>query len=277
MDELKNFGCRPKSYHNEEFLNSVEARNIRILCELTEPKKIFAEEQIENTVVFFGSARSIPLDVAEKNLRKVEHQINDDGIGSHHMHDEWVKAQTDFRLAKYYECSRELAAKLTNWSKEIVQKEKRFLVCTGGGPGMMEGANRGASEAGGKTIGLNISLPMEQSPNPYQTEGLAFEYHYFFVRKFWFAYLAKALVVMPGGFGTMDELFEILTLIQTRKLTKPMPIVLFGKEFWDDLLNFDAMTKWGVIDKEDLKLFQIFDDVDEAFEYLKEELIKLYL
>ncbi|MBU3915850.1 TIGR00730 family Rossman fold protein, partial [bacterium] len=171
----------------------------------------------------------------------------------------------------------ELSRKLTEWSMGIAEKKKWFYICSGGGPGMMEASNLGASKAGGKSIGLNISLPFEQAPNPYQTPDISFVFHYFFIRKFWFAYLAKGLVVFPGGFGTMDELFELLTLIQTKKIEKKIPIVLFGKEFWNDFLNFEALIKWGVISENDLKLFKIIDDVDEAFEYMKDTLTKEYL
>ena len=181
------------------------------------------------------------------------------------------------QLSKYYEEGVELAKKLAEWSEEIVQPEKRFYICSGGGPGMMEAANKGAELGGARSVGLNINLPFEQTPNPYQTEQISFEFHYFFIRKFWFANLAKALVVFPGGFGTMDELFEVLTLIQTKKITKKMPIVLYGNEFWEGFMNPEHLLKWGVISPEDLELFKICDSPEEAFEYLKHELTETYL
>ena len=187
------------------------------------------------------------------------------------------KAEAAVKLAPYYDAAVDLAKRMTLWSKSLRNREHRFLVCTGGGPGMMEAANRGAKEAAGASIGLGISLPFEQGINPYVTRDLAFEFHYFFVRKYWFAYWAKALVVFPGGFGTMDELFELLTLIQTRKVEKRLPIVLYGSEFWNDILNFEAFVNWGVISPEDLSLFKIIDSVEEAADYLQKMLTELHL
>jgi hypothetical protein len=224
---------------NQGFLNSVDARAIRILSEFLEPLAHFRREQIRDTVVFFGSARIQP----------------EDGPLSH-----------------YYDEARTLAKLLTEWSDQF-NGTRRFVVCSGGGPGIMEAANRGACEAGGKTVGLNIGLPFEQWPNPYITPELSFEFHYFFMRKFWFAYMAKALVVFPGGFGTMDELMEILTLTQTRKLAKKMAIILYGSAYWKEIINFDALVKYGVISKEDLSLFEFADDPLSAFELLKPGLL----
>jgi uncharacterized protein (TIGR00730 family) len=181
------------------------------------------------------------------------------------------------RMAAYYEDARQLAHKITEWSMNLPGKRRRFVVCSGGGPGMMEAANRGAAEAGGISIGLNISLPFEQDPNPFITDKLSFEFHYFFMRKFWFVYLARGLVIFPGGFGTFDEMMEVLTLVQTRKLKKRLPIVLYGTEYWDQVLNWDALMRWGVISPEDLSLFKRCDHVDEAFDYLKNEMVRLYL
>ena len=180
-------------------------------------------------------------------------------------------------MARYYDDAVTLAERLTKWSKGIPERKRRFVVCSGGGPGIMEAANRGAAQAGGYSIGLNISLPFEQMPNPYQTRELSFEFHYFFIRKFWFVYLAKALVVFPGGFGTLDELFEILTLVQTRKTAKKIPIVLYGEEFWKEVVRFDSLVKWGTISREDLDLFHFANNVDTAFEYIRDELTKRYL
>src|SRR5512146_2353385 len=200
---------RPVAYLNEQFLNSPDARALRMLAEFLEPLAHFRREKIRDTVVFFGSAR-----------------LREDGP-----------------LAEYYEGARKLAQMLTEWADQFTNSTYRFVVCSGGGPGIMEAANRGANEAGGKTVGLNIGLPFEQFPNPYITPSLSFEFHYFFMRKFWFAYLSKALVVFPGGFGTLDELSEILTLTQTQKLAKRMAIVLYGSEYWKEIINFDALVK----------------------------------
>jgi uncharacterized protein (TIGR00730 family) len=227
---------RPVAYLNENFLNSVDARAIRILAEFLEPLSHFRREKVRDTVVFFGSARI------------------EEGNGE---------------LSRYYEDARQLARILTEWSGQLVNGTRRFVVCSGGGPGIMEAANRGATEAGGKTIGLNIGLPFEQFPNPYITPELSFEFHYFFMRKFWFAYLAKALVVFPGGYGTMDELMEVLTLTQTQKLAKKMAIVLYGTAFWKEIINWDALVKYEMISPEDLGLFQFADTPQEAFDALK--------
>lgn len=264
-----------KTYKNQDFLNSPEARQIRILCELTAPKQRFEDKKIENTIVFFGSARSVSEEDAKNSyaaLKEKQSQLTPEEFQT-----ALKKAEMQLELSKYYEASVSLAEKVTKWSMEIPNEEDRIYVCSGGGPGMMEASNRGASNVNGPSIGLNISLPFEQSPNPYQSADLSFVFHYFFIRKFWFAYLAKGLVVFPGGFGTMDELFELLTLIQTKKIQKVVPIILFGKEFWDGFINFDHLVKWGVINEEDLNLFKVFDDVDEAFVYLKNAISKEYL
>jgi uncharacterized protein (TIGR00730 family) len=267
----------PKAYKNPAFLNSPEARKIRVLCEMTEPERRFAEENIKDTIVFFGSARSLGSAQAATALAAVKAELE----GVEELSPEEAKrlrrAEAGVSLAPYYEAALELAKRMTLWSKSLRNREHRFLVCTGGGPGMMEAANRGAKEAAGASIGLGISLPFEQGINAYVTRDLAFEFHYFFVRKYWLAYWAKALVVFPGGFGTMDELFELLTLIQTHKVQKKLPIVLFGSAFWNDILNFEAFVKWGVISPEDLSLFRIIDSVDEAEAYLRETLTEYHL
>lgn len=246
-----------KAYKNETFMNSPDARELRILSEYLEPNARLEDYDISDTIVFFGSARILPRDVAEKQLAAARDENT--GIEA---------AERKLMMSRFYEDARELARRMTEWSKELEDKTRRFLICTGGGPGIMEAANRGASEAGGINIGFNISLPFEQHFNPYITRELNFEFHYFFMRKFWFLYLAKAMVVFPGGFGTMDELFETLTLIQTKKSKKQLPIILYGKEFWGDVLNLDALVKYGTISAEDLKLFHVTDSVDEAFEHL---------
>lgn len=235
--------CWPLAYKNNEFLESRDGRSVRILSEYLHPLSHFRQERIHDTIVFFGSAR----------------------------------ATEDGPMGHFYQEARELAGLLTRWSDSLEHTKRRFVVTTGGGPGIMEAANRGAAEAGGKTIGLNIGLPFEQAPNPYITESLCFEFHYFFMRKFWLAYLAKALVVFPGGFGTLDELTELLTLAQTRKLEKDIIIVLYGTEFWKEVLNFDALVRYGMISPNDLHLFEYADTPDQAFEILRSGLTRLYL
>ena len=228
---------RTKAYSDEEFINSRNARALRILAEYLEPKARFEEHKVEDTIVFFGSAR-----FREGN--------------------------------RWYEAARQLAYRLTAWSKALPSKERRFVVCSGGGPGIMEAASRGASEAKGIAVGLGISIPIEQSDNAYLTRELGFHFHYFFMRKFWFAYLAKAVIVFPGGFGTLDELMEVVTLVQTRKMKKPMPIVLFGGDYWKEVIDFDALVRHGTIDAKDLEIMHRTDSVDEAFDWVVEQLAR---
>jgi uncharacterized protein (TIGR00730 family) len=225
----------PLAYRNEEFLDSDDARPLRILAEYIEPMQAFQRERVCDTIVFFGSAR-----------------IRSGGP-----------------LGRYYDEARELARLVTAWSESQPSSAKRYVVCTGGGPGIMEAGNRGATDAGGRTIGLNIGLPHEQRPNPYTPRELSFEFHYFFMRKLWFAYLARALVVFPGGFGTMDELFEILTLAQTKKLNRPIPVLLYGPAYWNEIINFEALARHGLIDREDLSLFAFADDPATALALLQ--------
>lgn len=255
-------GWPPKAYENDRFLFGREGRPLRLLAEYLEPMSRFEQLNVSDTIVMFGSSRILSPEDAEAVRRAVDERGGDLG----------AEEELKLSLSRYYEDARRLAHDLTGWSKRLADKRRRFIVCSGGGPGIMEAANRGASEAGGLNIGLNISIPTEQMENPYISRELAFEFHYFFMRKFWFAYLAKAMVIFPGGFGTMDEMFEILTLIQTRKLHKPMPIVLFGKPFWDEVINFDALVKWGTVSPHDLELFHTTDDVDEAFRFVTEKL-----
>lgn len=260
-DDRRGVKWPQKAYKNERFLTSRAARSVRMLAEFEEPRTRFEKYDIKDTIVFFGSARILPRDVAIKNLEAARAHGGD------------VKtAERALGMSRYYEDARLLASRLTEWSKGLNDPTRRFVVCSGGGPGVMEAANRGASEAKGLNVGLNISLPFEQSENPFITRELAFEFHYFFMRKFWFVYLAKAIVIFPGGFGTMDEFFEVLTLVQTKKLRKPMAVVLYGKEYWSDVLNLDAMVKWGTIEPSDLDLFLFTDSVDEAFAYVTERM-----
>jgi uncharacterized protein (TIGR00730 family) len=264
----------PLAYQNEPFLNSPDGRILRLLSEYSEPLSRFRREQIQDTVVFFGSARIPSHDHASNRLT----ELRDNGQQSAAQQAAHMKrAEAAVEMARYYEDARRLARLLTEWSTQIPAKRQRFVVTTGGGPGIMEAANLGAHEAGGKTIGLNINLPFEQNPNPYITPSLNFEFHYFFMRKFWFAYLAKALVIFPGGFGTLDELFEILTLAQTEKLAKKIVVVIYGSAYWKKIINFEAMVDAGVISPPDLDLFKMSDSPEESFEFLKEGLTKYHL
>ena len=264
-------GPAPLAYENEAFVNSPDGRILRILSEYMEPLARFRREQIQDTVVFFGSARFDSHADARRNLANLEN-----GAGARHPA-QHKKARASVDMARYYEDSRRLAFLLTQWSIQIPARRHRFVVTTGGGPGIMEAANRGAREAGGKTIGLNINLPSEQDPNPHITPALNFEFHYFFMRKFWFAYLAKALVIFPGGFGTLDELFEILTLAQTQKLAKKILVIIYGSEYWKRLINFETMVDAGAIAPADLDLFRMVDSPEEGFEFLRDGLVKYHL
>src|SRR6059058_672717 len=261
----------PLAYENEPFLNSPDGRILRILSEYSEPLSRFRREQIQDTVVFFGSARFHSRSVAQNRLTELQKGLAPQRAPEHKM------ALASVDMARYYEEARRLAFLLTQWSIQIPARRRRFVVTTGGGPGIMEAANLGAHEAGGKTIGLNINLPFEQYPNPYITPSLNFEFHYFFMRKFWFAYLAKALVIFPGGFGTLDELFEILTLAQTQKLAKKILVVIYGSEYWNRAINFQALADSGTISPQDLELFKMVDSPEEGFEYLRDGLTKYHL
>jgi uncharacterized protein (TIGR00730 family) len=235
-----------KAYKNITFLNSSEARTIRILSEYYEPLARFKKHKIKNSIVFFGSSRAMDPAKADKSSQ-TSHQKE---------------------LSKYYQDAVDLSRKLTEWSITRESGKQHYYICSGGGPGIMEAANKGAQLAGGKSIGLNISIPMEQYPNSYITEDLMFEFHYFFIRKFWFMYLAKALVIFPGGFGTLDELFEAMTLIQTGKVSKSLPIVIYGNDYWRHVINFDTMVEWGTIYKEEKQLLYFSDDVEDTYRYL---------
>jgi uncharacterized protein (TIGR00730 family) len=255
-----------KAYLKEPFLKSSDGRPLRILAEYLEPKSRFAQHQIDDTIVFMGSARFISREQAEAGVRAAEGGEGD-----------LERARVRLATSRYYEDARELARRLTEWSKQLADDRRRFVVCTGGGPGIMEAANRGASEAKGLNVGLTISLPKEEFDNGYVTRELSFHFHYFFMRKFWFTYLAKALIVFPGGFGTLDELFEIMTLRQTGKMKKHLAIVLFGARYWNEVVNFDALVRHGTIDHEDLALFHRTDSVDETYEIITRHLVEYAL
>jgi len=271
-DKLKS---APVAYQNEPFLNSPDGRILRMLSEYQEPLARFRREQIQDTVVFFGSARFQGHKDAARTLSEVKN--NHAGVPAPELQEDLKRAQAGIDMARYYEDARRLAHMLTKWSITIPARRHRFVVTTGGGPGIMEAANLGAHEAGGKSIGLNIQLPFEQYPNQYITPSLNFQFHYFFMRKFWFAYLAKGLVIFPGGFGTMDELFEILTLAQTDKLAKKILVIIYGSEYWNRIINFQAFVDAGAVSPEDLDQFKIIDSPEEAFEFLRDGLTTYHL
>ena len=267
-----------KAYKNLDFLNSDPARNIRILCEMTEPGLRFAKQNVEDTIVLFGSARTKPIAIAERELAVIKSAIKDPENLTVEEKRSLQQAECAIKSAPYYDAAVQLSESLTRWSMSLSKDhQRRFLICSGGGPGIMEAANLGAHNAGGKSVGLGISLPFEQGVNEYIPKELQFEFHYFFVRKYWFVLLAKALVAFPGGFGTMDELFETLTLVQTKKIEEVPPIVLFGSEFWNDVCDFDALVKWGTISSEDVDLFKIVDTVKEAHDYIVDCLTERFL
>jgi uncharacterized protein (TIGR00730 family) len=261
----------PKAYKSLEFLNSPAARHIRILCEYEEPRQRLLRYRVHHTIVFFGSARTRSGEDAAVMLdqAKAAHAAHPDDPATGRA---LRKAEASLRMSKYYDAARELGKRITRWSV-TKPSGRRYVITSGGGPGIMEAANRGASEVpDGRSVGLGISLPFEQGVNPYVTEELAFEFHYFFTRKYWFLYLCKALVIFPGGYGTLDELFETLTLVQTGKIKKKLPIVLFGTEYWNKVLNLEAMAEFGTISPDDVNLVFKTDSVEEAFEYLSREL-----
>lgn len=268
-------GTYVKAYNNYEFLNSAEARSLRILAEFHEPKSRFKKYNIVDTVVFFGSARLLSSKDANEQLAKFKERESDKN--SDIYKEELKLAENLVEMSKYYDEAAELAKRLTEWSKNLPTTDKRFIVCSGGGPGIMEAANKGAKEADGFSIGMNISIPFEQYVNKYLDPRYTFEFHYFFMRKFWFVYLAKALIVFPGGFGTLDELMEVLTLVQTGKIKKEMKIIVYGEEFWKKIVNFDALADMGVISREDMELFDFCNTVDDAFGKITAHLEEHYL
>ncbi len=266
----------PKAYKDLEFLNSPDARLVRMLSEYLEPQRRFRRANVKDTIVFFGSARIRPKQESLRHLRRVQATLSRVRRPDKAMLKSLRDAELRMEMSRYYDDTVELARLLSSWSKKF-DNPHRFVICSGGGPGIMEAANRGASLAKGTTIGLNISLPFEQAPNPFVTPGLDFEFHYFFMRKLWFVYLAKALVAFPGGFGTMDELMEVLTLLQTKKVKKKVAVVVYGSDYWKKIIDFDQMVAHGVIDREDLELFRFLDTPEDAFKYLKTFLTDTYL
>ncbi|MBS3944167.1 MAG: TIGR00730 family Rossman fold protein [Melioribacter sp.] len=260
-----------KAYKNLDFLNSADARTIRILSEYYEPKARFQKNNIVDTIVFFGSARII----SRKDALKLVEKAQKDNSRSAELN--FDRAVKQLEMSKYYEDAVKLSKKLTLWSKSVSQEKNRFIICSGGGPGIMEAANKGAKLAGGHSIGLNISIPYEQFVNKYVDPELAFEFHYFFMRKLWFIYLAKALIVFPGGFGTMDELMEVLTLVQTKKITKKMKVIMYDESYWKEVINFDALIEHGTISKEDMKLFDFSNTIDDAFDKITLHFKKYFL
>ena len=264
----------PLAYHDQEFLESSDARPLRMLAEYLDPLRRFRAHNIQDTVVFFGSARVHSRLAARRALARVHAGAS---TRTAEFKAEVKRRRKALEWSRYYEDARELARRLTTWSLGLEATHRRFVVCSGGGPGIMEAANRGAREAGGTSVGLNIALPFEQAPNRYITSDLVFHFHYFFMRKFWFAYLAKALVIFPGGFGTLDEMFEILTLAQTRKLAKKLIVVLYGTSYWNDVFNLRTLAEWGAINEEDLKLLCPVDSVDDAFDQLTRHLIRHHM
>jgi uncharacterized protein (TIGR00730 family) len=280
----------PLAYENQDFLNSADGRVFRVMAEYQEPMARFRRERIQDTVVFFGSARFRALDVASQELELLENTgsvtpapadqqpARPDEVERGEATEQKLKlAEAAVEMARYYEDARVLAGLVSRWAMTLPGRRHRYVITSGGGPGIMEAANRGAYEAGAKTIGLNIKLPFEQQPNPYITPDLNFEFHYFFMRKFWFAYLAKALVVFPGGFGTLDEMFELLTLDQTHKLAKKITVVIYGSSYWKKVINMDLLAEKGAIALSDMDLFQFADTPEEAFGILREGLEKYHL
>jgi len=265
---------QPLAYMNAEFLESDEARPLRILAEYLEPLRRLKAQNIQDTVVFFGSARvdsRVDATRALDRLRRRNSRRTREHLAL------LKRSRKAVEWSRYYEDARELANRLAKWSLSLESPRHRFVVCSGGGPGIMEAANRGAHEAGGKSIGFNIRLPFEQGANRYITDGLHFEFHYFFMRKFWFAYLAKALVIFPGGFGTLDEMFEILTLSQTQKLSKQLGVFLYGREYWEEIIDLKPMGDWGAINADDLDLLKWVNTPDEAFDQLRSHLMAYHL
>ncbi len=267
MSRVRRLQNAPLAYRNPAFMDSKPARVLRMMAEYFDPLVRLRREGVHDTIVIFGSARICSREDALKNLARAQK-----GRASKEKQGRVREARNLVRMAHYYQEARELAALITNWSRKFGPMPRRFVVCSGGGPGIMEAANRGARDAGGKSIGLGIQLPFEQSPNPHISPELNFNFHYFFMRKLWFSQLAKALVVFPGGFGTMDELWEMLTLVQTGKMAKENLILLYGRKYWNQVLNLKAMVRAGTISEDDCRLLQFADNVDDAFDRVRSQM-----
>jgi hypothetical protein len=263
------------AYSDPRFMDSKAARSLRMLAEYYDPLVRLRRAAVGDAIVIFGSARILPRDVAESRLKRLQKSAR--GRKSAERKNKLREARWDVDASKYYEDARELSRRLTEWSMTLSNLPRRFVVCSGGGPGIMEAANRGADEAGGKSIGLGIQLPFEQNPNPYISPELNFNFHYFFMRKLWFSQLSKALIVFPGGFGTMDELWEMLTLQQTGKLNPNNLILIYGRKYWDEVMNVKAMIRWRVISEKDYGLLQFADSVDEAFHKVRDGLVRYHM
>jgi len=270
---MPKFKKPPKAYEDSDFLYSSDGRSIRILTEFLQPRSKFRKHKIMDTIVFFGSARLVSKRDALKEYNKVKSlnpKLTENFTGK------LREAQRLVNMSKYYEDAVELSRRLTEWSMNLETMANRFIICTGGGPGIMEAANKGAKKAGGYSIGLNISIPYEQFINKYVTPDLSFEFHYFFMRKFWFAYLSKAFVIFPGGFGTMDELFEVVTLIQTAKMKKKLAMIIYDENYWRNIINFDGLVEQGMISKSDVNLFSMCSNIDDAYNIIIKHLNKYY-
>ncbi|MBI3404592.1 MAG: TIGR00730 family Rossman fold protein [Acidobacteria bacterium] len=272
MKRPKELDQAPLAHLNPEFMGSGATRPLRILAEYLDPRVRLRQQGVADTIVIFGSARMISREQAEARLRRAMK-----GRASKEKRDRVREARAALGMSRYYEEARALARRITDWSLELGPRPRRFVVCSGGGPGIMEAANRGAYEAGGKSIGLGIQLPHEQRPNPYISPELNFNFHYFFMRKLWFSQLAKALVVFPGGYGTLDELWEMLTLMQTGKMTRNNLILIYGRKYWDEILNWRAMVRYGMVNEEDYKLLQFADTVEDAFARVRENMERYHM
>ena len=276
---LKPTHAPPAPHEDRKFMESTPARPIRILSEYLHPLVQLKKEGIGDTIVMFGSARIEAHETAAARLTRLKH-VHETKLpaAERAAHRAALRhAKSAVEMSRYYEEARQLSHKITSWALTLGPKPRRFVICSGGGPGIMEAANRGAIEAGGKSIGLSIELPHEQYANPYISPELSFNFHYFFMRKLWFAQIAKALIVFPGGFGTMDELWEMLTLLQTGKLPKHNIVLIYGKKYWDEVMNWRAMVRWGMIREEEYQLLQFADNVDEAFEHIRGGLEKYHM
>jgi uncharacterized protein (TIGR00730 family) len=277
--KLKPQHAPPAPHEDMNFLQSTPARPLRVLAEYLHPLVQLKKEGIADTIVMFGSARIGPRDVMQAKVTRLKKtkiaKLSKEKRAEHRL--ALRQAKSALEMSRYYEEARELAHKITSWASSLGPRPRRFVVCSGGGPGIMEAANRGAYEAGGKSIGLSIELPHEQFSNPYISPELSLNFHYFFMRKLWFAQIARALIVFPGGFGTMDELWEMMTLLQTGKLPKHNLILIYGRKYWNEVLNLRAMERWGMINLNEYKLLQFADTVDEAFEVLRANLEKYHM